>query len=487
MKDYIDKLREDYHRKKVSKFFLGGSKRVKANPPPSFIEDDPSWGPIDPNANKKPAYTEPAENDWSQGANYQALGLEEKPDDKITLNTQDRAAFEKVAPGVLSPEITPTVTSNPPPSFIEDDPSWGPIDPNANKKPAYTEPAENDWSYAYTEKGIQDAKDLGIEVKDSDKITLTPDQKKEFDENEKDFQEERKKRLEEEARKKMQGDPSKQQGFFLPPQGDLTTNLYNLGRAIGAKKGTKGRGLAIAGNTGAAALEASRALFSGMGFSKAQQYTDQYNQEQMIAARKKYESNPQYKNANYMGGPTQTRSGGTIRIYEDGGEQQMDPRMEQMMAQQQEQVDPRMQQQMDPRMAEQQQQQQQMDPRMQQQQESQMNQQETQAYQQIAEKLVNSFETIEEVADYLNENGVDEVAFNAIIKFAQDMMEDKDESADDNEEATEEPEEGEGKEEMRKGGKKFNKKVGEYIEFEYGGKTYKGTIKSIKNGQIFLK
>ena len=273
---------------------------------------------------------------------------------------------------------------------------------------------------------------------------------------------------------------NKQQGFFLPPQGDLTTNLYNLGRAIGAKPGTKGRGLSIAGNTGAAALEGARALFSGVGFSKAQGYTDQFNQQQMIDARKKYESNPQYKNTNYMGGPTQTRSGGTIRIYEDGGEQQMDPRMEQMMAQQQGQVDPRMQQEMDPRMVEQQQQ---MDPRMQQQEEAQMNQQEAQAYQQIAEKLVNSFETIEEIADYLNENGVDETAFNAIIKFAQDMIDDRDESADDNEEATEEPKE----EEMRKGGKKFNKKVGEYIEFEYDGKVHKGIIKSIKNGQIFLK
>lgn len=279
-----------------------------------------------------------------------------------------------------------------------------------------------------------------------------------------------------------QKDKKSPTGFFIPPSGDLTTNLYNLGRAIGEKKGTPGRGLAITANAGAATLEGARALMSGVGFSKAQGYTDQYNQQQMIDARKKYESNPQYKNTNYMGGPTQTRSGGTIRIYEDGGEQQMDPMMQQMMAQQQGQVDPRMQQEMDPRMAEQQQQ---MDPRMQQQQETKMNQQEAQAYQQIAEKLVSSFETIEEIADYLNENGVDEVAFNAIIKFAQDMMEDKEESADDNEEATEEPEEGEG--EMRKGGKKFNKKVGEYIEFEYGGKTYKGTIKSIKNGQIFLK
>lgn len=269
-----------------------------------------------------------------------------------------------------------------------------------------------------------------------------------------------------------QKDKKSPTGFFIPPSGDLTTNLYNLGRAIGEKKGTPGRGLAITANAGAATLEGARALMSGVGFSKAQGYTDQYNADQMIAARKKYESNPQYKNANYTGGPTETRNGGKIRVFEDGGEQ-MDPRQAQMMQQQGQQ------QQMDPR-------QQQM---MQQQQETQMTEQESAAYQQIAEKLVNSFETIEEIANYLQENQVDEVAYEAILNFAEDMLESRDESAEDNEEATEEPqEEGEGEgEEMRKGGKKFNKKVGEYIEFEYGGKTYKGTIKSIKNGQIFLK
>ena len=474
MKDYIDKLRSDYHRKKLNKFSLGGAQNIQQyrtgdvfrKKQPLIFEDDAAWGLIDPNANKNTTYTEPAENDWSYA--YTEKGIQ----DANNLDAQLKR-FEELS----------TTKSNPPPTFIGDDQAWGPIDPNANKNTTYTEPAENDWSYAYTEKGIQDANDLGIGIKDSDKIALTPEQKEEFDKMEAKFQKQRKKRLEDEARKNMQG--SQPQGFFVPPNGDLTTNLYNLGRAIGAEKGTKGRGASIVGNTGAAILEGSRALFSGMGFSKAQQYTDQFNQDQMIAARKKYESNPQYKNANYIGGPSQARLGGKFGYFEEGGEQQqMDPRMEQMMAQQgEQQADPRMQQQqMDPRMM--QQQQQQMDPRMQQQQEAQMTEQESQAYQQIAEKLVNSFETLDEIAEYLKENGVDEAAFNAILNFAEDMMEDKEESLENSEEATEETEE-EG--EMRKGGTKFNKKVGEYIEFEYGGKTYKGTIKSIKNGQIFLK
>jgi hypothetical protein len=144
---------------------------------------------------------------------------------------------------------------------------------------------------------------------------------------------------------------------------------------------------------------------------------------------------------------------------------------------------------MDPRQAQMMQQegQQQMDPRqaqmMQQQQEVQMTEQESAAYQQIAEKLVNSFETIEEIAEYLQENNVDRVAYEAILNFAQDMLEDMEESKSENEESTEDEQE-----QMRKGGKKkFNKNVGEYIEFEYDGKVHKGVIKSIKNGQIFLK
>jgi hypothetical protein len=489
MKDYIDKLREDFHRKKLNKFYLGGIQqyrfgdmfRKKQAP----IIDDTGWDPIDPNANKKPAYTEPAENDWSQ--TNQDPSIEMKDPGTITLTPEERAEFDRVAAGgTPSPikQINPIVKAGPPPDIVDDDAGWDPIDPNANKKPAYTEPAENDWSDASRKKAEEYNKSLGIETKDPGTITLTPEEKKEFDENQKDFEEKRQKKLEK-AKRKAQGLPAQPQGFFIPPNGDLTTNLYNLGRAIGEKKGTPGRGLAITANAGAATLEGFRSFMGGKSFQEMQNKTDQYNADQLIAARKKYESNPQYKNANYTGGQSEGRNGGKFGYFEDGGEQ-MDPRQAQMMQQQgqQEQMDPRQAQMM------QQEGQQQMDPRqqqmMQQQQETQMTEQESAAYQQIAEKLVNSFETIEEIANYLQENQVDEVAYEAILNFAEDMLESRDESAEDNEEATEESQEGEG-EEMRKGGKKFNKKVGEYIEFEYGGKTYKGTIKSIKNGQIFLK
>lgn len=460
MKDYIDKLREDYHRKKVQKLAFGDKFKAKIN--------DWRYGKIST-----------PEQEVDENGNP-IVKAENKP--KLT-NSQMGLGTSANNDMSYAPGYTPMTTGPNPfakPSDFSSSFNTGPKLDKDGKPIQLTN----------SQMGLGDDKDViyapGYEPPVNpfkQEITSTYDGKEPPSFMKETLKKEEEAKKAEEA-KKLEEEAKKQKGFFLPPQGDLTTNLYNLGRAIGAKPGTKGRGLSIAGNAGAAALEGARALFSGVGFSKAQGYTDQYNQQQMIDARKKYESNPQYKNTNYMGGPTQTRAGGTIRVYEDGGEQQMDPRMQQMMAQQQGQVDPRMQQEMDPRMAEQQQQ---MDPRMQQQQETQMNQQEAQAYQQIAEKLVSSFETIEEIADYLNENGVDEVAFNAIIKFAQDMMEDKEESADDNEEATEEPEEGEGEGEMRKGGKKFNKKVGEYIEFEYGGKTYKGTIKSIKNGQIFLK
>ena len=421
MKDYIDKLREDYHRKQIKKLKFGDKFMAKFN--------DIRYGKIS------------------------------APEQEVDENGEP-------------------VSKGPGPSLTA---VKGPNAPLVTINPSLSSTATNPANIKQDFKGLN-----------SEDVFYNPDS--EIGKAQKAREEEQKKYattnvVDPNKKEKPKEDATKQPpGFFIPPNGDLTTNLYNIGRAVGQKKGTPGRGLAIASNTGAAVLEGARSLLSGVGFSKAQAYTDQFNQDQMIEARKKYESNPQYSNANYTGGPTESRLGGRINHFAEGGEQQMDPRAQQMMAQQQ-QADPRMQQQqMDPRMA----QQQQMDPRMQQQQEGQMNEKEAQAYQQIAEKLVNSFETIEEIADYLKENRVDEIAYKAILQFAEDMMEDRDQSADDNEEATEEPqgtEDTEGSEEgqMRKGGKKFNKKVGEYIEFEYDGKTYKGTIKSIKNGQIFLK
>ena len=435
MKDYIDKLREDYHRKQIKKLKFGDKFMAKIN--------DIRYGKI---------------SAPEQEVDENGKPISKGPGPSLTAVKGPNAPLT-----TLNPSLTQGKDGKPS-LFTNSQMGLGNQDKDVIYSPEYEKTGKE------LEKGQEDLKNM----------FTNPGQESTYDgKKAPSFIKEG---------EKTQEKPKEQQppGFFIPPNGDITTNLYNLGRAIGQKKGTKGRGLAIATNTGAAALEGARALFSGVGFSKAQAYTDQFNQEQMIAARKKYESNPQYSNANYIGGPSEGRLGGKFGYFAEGGEQQMDPRAQQMMTQQQQQqADPRMQQQqMDPRMA----QQQQMDPRMQQQQESQINEKEAQAYQQIAEKLVNSFETIEEIAEYLKENRVDEIAYKAILQFAEDMMEDRDQSADDNEEATEEPqgtEEEEGQ--MRKGGKKFNKKVGEYIEFEYGGKTYKGTIKSIKNGQIFLK
>lgn len=431
MKDYIDKLRNDYHQRKLKKLAFGDKfKDLGNNLIASY--NDLRFG-IDKDEDKKPKLTNQqmglVNNDVSYNPN-------------ITLPKAGVTTFQLGQKPDLSSTGTNSGKNNKPLSNYD----MGLVN------------VDRDVIYSPTPEGER-AKLIDQTQEDLKTRFTIPGQESTYDGKQAPSF------IKKDDTKKEEKTTSQQQGFpFLPPQGDLTTNLYNLGRAIGAKKGTKGRGLSIVGNAGAAALEGARAVFSGVGFSKAQQYTDQYNQDQMIAARKKYESNPQYKNTNYTGGQTQARIGGKISHFEEGGEQQqIDPRMEQMMAQQQ-----------------------QMDPRMQEQQEGQMNEQEAQAYQQIAEKLVNSFETIEEIADYLNENKVDEVAFNAIMRFAQDMIEDRDESSEDNEEATEEPE-GEKEGEMRKGGKKFNKKVGEYIEFEYDGKVHKGTIKSIKNGQIFLK
>jgi len=429
MKDYIDKLREDYHRKQIKKLKFGDKFMAKIN--------DIRYGKMSAPEQEVDENGEPV----SKG-----------PGPSLTAVKGPNAPLVTINPSLYSTATNP-----------------------ANIK--------------------QDFKGLN-----SEDVVYNPDS--EIGKAQKAREEEQKKYTttnvaDPKTKEKPKEDATKQPpGSFMPPNGDLTTNLYNIGRAIGQKKGTPGRGVAIASNTGAAVLEGARSLLSGVGFSKAQAYTDKFNQDQMIEARKKYESNPQYKNANYTDGPTESRDGGKIRVFAEGGEQ-MDPRQAQMMQMMQQQqgqqeADPRQQQQqMDPRQAQmmQQQGQQQMDPRQAQQQETQMTEQESAAYQQIAEKLVNSFETIEEIANYLKENRVDQVAYQAILNFAQDMIEDRDESKQENDEATEEPqnEEEGGSEEMRKGGKKFNKKVGEYIEFEYDGKVHKGTIKSIKNGQIFLK
>ena len=484
MKDYIDKLREDYHIKQVKKLRFGDRLRIKYQ--------DMRYGKMSAPEQEVDEYGEPVvkettptlnnvtSNSLSQNSYGLQTGLYKSPGNVVTSEVDFG----------LGPNISSTVGKN---SVID----FTPQQKFQNAMTLNQGPTANEEMAAKTVEA--ETKKLGPVYKVGQEKLLSGVV---------------------EPIKKTEGPikkteiPEQPSGFFIPPNGDLTTNLYNLGRSLGAKKGTPGRGLAIAGNAGAAALEGSRALFSGVGFSKAQSYTDQFNTDQMIEARKKYESNPQYKNTNYTGNATESRNGGKINLFEEGGEQ-MDPRqaqMMQMMQQQQgqqeadprqQQMDPRQaqmmqqqgQQQMDPRQAQmmQQQGQQQMDPRQaqmqQQQQETQITEQESAAYQQIANKLVNSFETIEEIANYLKENKVDQVAYQAILNFAQDMIEDRDESKQENDDSTEEPQnEEEASEEMRKGGKKkFNKKVGEYIEFEYNGKVHKGTIKSIKNGQIFLK
>lgn len=463
MKDYIDKLREDYHRKQIKKLKFGDKFKAKLNDwrygtvgsPEIEVGAD---GKEIPKAATSPTVTTNTGTLNNLGnLNNNQYGLQQ-------TFTPKNTSTSSVDFG-LGPDISGTIGKT---SSIDLTPQQKFINVTSSKD--ITNAADKQTSDQIASKELE---------KIVEKEGINPYK---IQENQVIKDSELK---QEEPKKEEQKLPVEQQspGFFVPPNGDLTTNLYNFGRA--AKAGSVS---GMISNGGAALFEGARAALSGASYQNAENFTNDFNREQMIAARKKYESNPQYSNTNYTGGPTQSRLGGRINHFEEGGEQQqMYPRMQQMMAQQQQQPQQGMQGQADPRMqqAMAQEGQQQMDPRMQQQQqEPQMNEQEAQAYQQIAEKLVNSFETIEDIASYLKENEVDEAAYNAILRFAEEMLEDKDESADDNEEATEEPEE---KEEMRKGGKKFNKKVGEYIEFEYGGKTYKGTIKSIKNGQIFLK
>ena len=104
---------------------------------------------------------------------------------------------------------------------------------------------------------------------------------------------------------------------FLSPTGSsLETELFMTGRALGQDKGTPGRGLAIAGGIGSAALGASRAGLSGYALSKANQTQEEWMREQIAKGRTgTYTAAPQYGNSNSLGS-TSFENGG---LFADGG------------------------------------------------------------------------------------------------------------------------------------------------------------------------
>lgn len=216
--------------------------------------------------------------------------------------------------------------------------------------------------------------------------------------------------------------------------------FFGLGHALGEKQGTPGRGLSIAGNAGGLVLSGARSLFSGLGYENQFHQNQAYYKDQMYQNNNIYNNATQYQNANTTGGTAQGRYGGLMG-FEDGGDVSQDP--------------------------------------------DQINQ-DTIQYQQIAQQLAQKYPTIEALDQYLQSAGVPDQAYQGILAQAQNLYSSSD---DENSSA---PADDVSADSFRDGGEAkgsdvpFNKKVGDTIHFEYGGKIHKGTISKIENGKIYL-
>ena len=254
------------------------------------------------------------------------------------------------------------------------------------------------------------------------------------------------------------------QSILNTPAGDMSTNFYNFGRALGMDKGTKGRGMLGVGSLGAGLLSAARMTASGIGYSKANAYAQKKYRENLIDSQNQYTAASETENNNYIGGMAEFggkfnermrsfREGGFFHFAE-GGEQEGEDEMMQMA----DNVNPG---------------------EMQQQEGG--NPQEKKIIQ-IAQELVNGLGSLEAIDAYLREQEVDEQMYGAIMHIAEQILGESEQEQDQGEEM---PEEGQEQPEMNEGGE-FNKNVGDFIEFEYEGKKYSGKISKIENGQIYL-
>lgn len=259
----------------------------------------------------------------------------------------------------------------------------------------------------------------------------------------------------------MRGDVGQQQLPPMIPAGDMSTNFYNFGRALGMKSGTKGRGMLGFGSLGAGLLGAARMTASGIGYSKANAYAQKQYRDNLIESQNQYTAASQTDNTNNVGGfgkfggkfnerMRSFREGGFFH-YLDGGEQEGEEEMMQMA----DNGNPGEVQQQNPQ---------------------------EEKIIQIAQQLVNGLGSLEAIDAYLREQEVDEQMYGAIMHIAEQMLGESEQEEDQGEEMVNEEEE---QPEMNEGGE-FNKNVGDFIEFEYEGKKYSGKISKIENGQIYL-
>lgn len=253
------------------------------------------------------------------------------------------------------------------------------------------------------------------------------------------------KREEDDSKDKKSEDPTnllqKTLKFWTP--NDLDTNLFSIGRVSKYQpKDTSGKvakGVAMTAYGLSSLVNIAGKVAEGVGFQNQNNLAEKYNND-ILAERK-------YKNA--QGTANKNNSGGMS--FQDGGEQvSEEPMQEEQEMEQQEQQ-----------------------PQEGQQQEQEEGQgQIPQKVLDIANQLVESFDTIEEIDTYLKQNKVDENTYNMIMEAASDII-------DANSEEEDQPEEEEVEEEE-------DIKEGDYVEFEHGGKMHKGRVSKIVNGKIYL-
>lgn len=98
--------------------------------------------------------------------------------------------------------------------------------------------------------------------------------------------------------------------FIFAGGSDLSTELYSLGRAIGAPAGSRGRMMTGIASAGAAAFDIARNIAGGVGYEKRNQYVrDWYANQQR---QNSYTPNPQYTNTNTTGEIVYSQEGGEL-------------------------------------------------------------------------------------------------------------------------------------------------------------------------------
>ena len=230
-----------------------------------------------------------------------------------------------------------------------------------------------------------------------------------------------------------------------PGGSDLSTEIYSLGRALGAEKGTPGRGMNIVGAGGAAALDIARNLASGIGFSKRNQYvTDWYKKKQQ---ERNYVPDSQSEDQNSTGG---FKLGGTMNMFAEDG---MTMTQEQMQPQQPQEQMP----------------------------EGQGQDQQMQQVVQMIAGMLQQGANPQQVLEALVQQGIPQQQAEQMIQMVVQQMQ---QSQGQQAPAAEQPQD---QQMVMKNGGTFDKRVGESVTIKVGGKKVKGVIKEIKNGQITLK